>query len=372
MDEEQFILRLPPALSERMRLALASKAKRDAAGPPGKFSIQFLDKRNATFTLDGKKYPASLMDLPCIVESHKFTKKRTFYKSGDVGQVLLVRMPGEEAPESYKLPHGITPAAKNAADRISPPEETVSADLVSAVENTIKCIVDNKVAFVRKKSESEKATTHGERGVASGEDENVTGGAVHDEEIEEIVIEHGETTGAPGAVESPPKNGTASQRRMDTSGVTGRETIPSNEDVNESEALGDADEGMQAEVPNEPAVQSSQASDPAPLPGSYAMDGATPRPSPPPDMVDDDDDDDDEFSTMLAQSMLESSEEAAAKARIARADALKKVEEKRAQVADQAALAARALNAVLKQRHLRRKAELESELVQLENDLSRH
>jgi hypothetical protein len=151
--------------------------------------------------------------------------------------------------------------------------------------------------------------------------------------------------------------------------LTGMETTLSNDDVKTGETMADGEEEMHAEVPNDTVFQSSKAIEPSPLPESYGMDSGTPRPSPPPEMVDDDDDDD-EFSNMLAESMLESSEEAAAKARIARADAQKKVEEKRSQISDQAALAARALNSVLKQRHLRRKAELEGELVQLEAELA--
>jgi transcription initiation factor TFIID subunit 7 len=360
MDEEQFILRLPPELAGRMRLALASKAKRDAAGPPSKFSIQFNDQRNATFTLDGQKYPASLMDLPCIVDSHKFTKKRTFYKSGDVGQVLLVRMPDEPAPTSHKLPDGITPAAKRAAERISPPAEEVSADLVGAVENTIKCIVDNKVAFVRKKADPEKDANLG-KDDGTGE-QNMNAGAGHEEEIEEIVIEHGDGPTVAGTLESQ-----AQENKRARSGDDAKDARI--DGTGSDDAAGAAAPEADTETGQQEAQEYPPTSEPAPSPPPLAVEGAAPQPSPPPDLADDDDDDD-EFSNMLAESMLQSSEEAAAKARIARADALRKIEEKRTQISDQAAQAERALNAVLKQRHLRRKAELEAELVQLEAGLA--
>lgn len=40
--------------------------------------------------MDGKKYPARLVDMPCVLETQKTLDKRTFFKSGDVGQMLIV------------------------------------------------------------------------------------------------------------------------------------------------------------------------------------------------------------------------------------------------------------------------------------------
>lgn len=40
--------------------------------------------------MDGKTYPARLVDLPCVVETQKTLDRRTFFKSGDVGQMLIV------------------------------------------------------------------------------------------------------------------------------------------------------------------------------------------------------------------------------------------------------------------------------------------
>lgn len=42
------------------------------------------------FTMDGKKYPARLVDMPCVLESQKTLDKNTFFKSGDIGQMLIV------------------------------------------------------------------------------------------------------------------------------------------------------------------------------------------------------------------------------------------------------------------------------------------
>ena len=50
MDEDQFILRLPEPLAEKMRLGLSSKAKRDAAGATEKFAVRLIEGRTAVFS----------------------------------------------------------------------------------------------------------------------------------------------------------------------------------------------------------------------------------------------------------------------------------------------------------------------------------
>lgn len=40
--------------------------------------------------MDGKKYPARLVDMPCVLETQKTLDKSTFFKSGDIGQMLIV------------------------------------------------------------------------------------------------------------------------------------------------------------------------------------------------------------------------------------------------------------------------------------------
>lgn len=46
--------------------------------------------------MDGKEYPALLMNLPTVVESHKTFDNKTFLKSGDIGQMLQVFHTNEE------------------------------------------------------------------------------------------------------------------------------------------------------------------------------------------------------------------------------------------------------------------------------------
>ena len=42
------------------------------------------------FRIDGKSYPAKLVDLPCNVETLKTLDSTVYYKSADVGQMLVV------------------------------------------------------------------------------------------------------------------------------------------------------------------------------------------------------------------------------------------------------------------------------------------
>lgn len=357
MDEEQFILRLPPELAKRMRLALSSKAKRDAAGPPSNFGITFTDARNATFSLDDQQYPATLMDLPCVAETHKFTEKRTFYKSGDIGQVLVVRMPGEPAPETTMMPDGFTPGSKGAAHRFAVPEPVFSPEQVSSVENTIKCIIDNKLAFVRKKSESEIAAlaavdeqgAHGVSGAASANKPPIPPGPskAQDEEIE-IVIEQSEPTNTSSGSNTVERG--QSEKQLQQSKAS--------EQAEKVEAIGGASASSPGSFAGEPVGTPSMA-------GLY-----TPQPSPAPADVEEDGDSDD-FENELADLMMSEEQADLKKRRVAHADLTKRIEAKKAQIAEQQAQADRAPNVVLKQRLMKRKGELETELAGLEEELAK-
>lgn len=160
MDEEQFILRLPPVLANRMRLELLEKSKLYEAGKEktsSAFSYRFTeDGRNAFFTFDGVEYPAKLMDFPALIETHKATGRRTFYKSCDVHQALVVRMPREPAPNGTMLADGIMPPAKKAANRLAPQEKLFPREFVRSVEVDVKTTMDPKLELLHKKKHPSK------------------------------------------------------------------------------------------------------------------------------------------------------------------------------------------------------------------------
>ncbi|CAN0327803.1 unnamed protein product, partial [Laminaria digitata] len=82
----QLVLRLPDGLKETMRDRVAADTGLDGVD----FTPTKKGSRRFTFTMDGKTYPARLVDLPCIVETQKTLDRSTFFKSGDVGQMLVV------------------------------------------------------------------------------------------------------------------------------------------------------------------------------------------------------------------------------------------------------------------------------------------
>ncbi len=92
--EHQMMMRFSPKLAERVHKEYLGAAS-GAARPP--FDIVWVDERNATITFGSKKYPGLLLDLPTVNETYKMASKSRLYKSGDVGQVLLVHDP--EDPE---------------------------------------------------------------------------------------------------------------------------------------------------------------------------------------------------------------------------------------------------------------------------------
>lgn len=47
------------------------------------------DMRNGLVRYNGQVYRGRLMDLPCIVESHKTTDRKNFYKTADISQMMI-------------------------------------------------------------------------------------------------------------------------------------------------------------------------------------------------------------------------------------------------------------------------------------------
>lgn len=407
-----------------MSFALSSKKKLDAAAAaaePSKFNIKFHDGRNATFFLDGVPYPASLLDLPCLAETHKYTEKRTFYKSGDIGQMLVVRMPGEPAPKDTTMTDGITPGGKGARQRFAVPPPVFKQEQVSSIENTLKLVVDNKLpTLIRKKPDSEgpnrsngdnaqnKEGAVGDQAASSAGTAGVPGkGNANEEEIE-IVIEPENAAVAKEEVDGSAKSAgnkpTDPAKRLKKSKSSGNSKVKV---AAKSKQAGKGDSREETKIAanldaqkkiakHEVSLASGSNSEtllPSTAPAVESIPGQLPpseAAAPDPGEVGDvgGGDDDDDFANMLAESMLgegqddgapmvaskkdrrpvEEDPSAAADAlaaRVARAALAKKIDEKRGQVASEASALARAPNPVLKNRHSRRKAELEAQLATL-------
>ncbi|XP_008809571.1 transcription initiation factor TFIID subunit 7-like isoform X3 [Phoenix dactylifera] len=87
--EEQFILRVPPSVSERIERLFNENA---SSSEDGSLDLSFSeDGRSGTFMIGNERFPASLLDLPCIVESYKTYDDSVLIKTADIGQPELVQ-----------------------------------------------------------------------------------------------------------------------------------------------------------------------------------------------------------------------------------------------------------------------------------------
>jgi TATA-binding protein-associated factor Taf7 len=95
--EYQQMLRLSPNLAERVHNEFIE------AGEDGglAFEIEWVDERHAKVHLGRDTYPGLLLDLPTVNEIYKMESKKRMYKSGDIGQMLIVHDPENEEDVAF-------------------------------------------------------------------------------------------------------------------------------------------------------------------------------------------------------------------------------------------------------------------------------
>ena len=102
MVEEQVLLQFPKSLAAYMQQVVDSRSE--------EFQLTFNTNRNATFSCSKGKFKATLVDLPCIVETQRTYDTITFYKSCDIHQMMVVHDRKEDHIENpAKYESGITP-----------------------------------------------------------------------------------------------------------------------------------------------------------------------------------------------------------------------------------------------------------------------
>lgn len=86
--EEMFILRVPTSLAP----GLESYAKGDS-----ELTLQYMrrEKDKFVFWAAGDIFSATMVHLPCIVETHKTLDNSAYFKSGEISQMLIVHPKGE-------------------------------------------------------------------------------------------------------------------------------------------------------------------------------------------------------------------------------------------------------------------------------------
>ncbi|MBA0679119.1 hypothetical protein Goari_010911, partial [Gossypium aridum] len=95
------------------------------------------DGRTGTFVIGNDRFPASVLDLPCVVESYKTYDDSALVKTADVGQMILVRDSGEASPDVVEYRHGLTPPMRDARKRRFRREPDLNPELVQRVEKDL-------------------------------------------------------------------------------------------------------------------------------------------------------------------------------------------------------------------------------------------
>lgn len=148
--EHQFVIRMMPGEDcEYLRQAIADRTIGTKEHSKD-VSLHFFDKegRRAAVNIRGNQYAAVLVDLPCIIESHKSWDKKSFFKVADIHQMLIVtkRIKSQEEaknadlPEgvdriNWQFPHGLTPPLYHVRQRRF--RKRVSNRTIEAVEEEV-------------------------------------------------------------------------------------------------------------------------------------------------------------------------------------------------------------------------------------------
>ncbi|KAL2584358.1 hypothetical protein AAZV13_14G125700 [Glycine max] len=87
--------------------------------------------------IGNEQFPASLLDLPCVVESYKTYDDNSLIKTANIGQMIMVRESGDAAPDVIEYRHGLTPPMRDARKRRFRREPDLNPELVSRVEKDL-------------------------------------------------------------------------------------------------------------------------------------------------------------------------------------------------------------------------------------------
>jgi len=137
--EEQFILRVPPSVAEKIEQVLSENP---ISSDDNSMDLSFSeDGRTGTFVIGNNRFPVSLLDLPCIIESYKSYDDSVLIKTADVGQMIMVREKDEPEPEGPEYRHGLTPPMRDARRRRFRREPDLNPEIVQRVEKDIISIM---------------------------------------------------------------------------------------------------------------------------------------------------------------------------------------------------------------------------------------
>ncbi|KAK9749658.1 hypothetical protein RND81_02G141600 [Saponaria officinalis] len=140
--EEQFILRVPPSVAERIERLLNEDP---SSSEDGTLDLSFCeDGRSGTFMIGNDRFPASLLDLPTITESYKTYDDSVLIKTADIGQMILVREGSDNQPDMVESRHGLTPPMRDVRRRRFRREPDLNPEVVQRVENDLLNIMQSR------------------------------------------------------------------------------------------------------------------------------------------------------------------------------------------------------------------------------------
>ncbi|KAI4236832.1 MAG: hypothetical protein L6R40_006021 [Gallowayella cf. fulva] len=150
--EEEFVLRMMPGEDcDYLRQAVEERKWGPLHEGGADIRLQFLmqDGRRAFLSIRKKLYAACLVDLPCVIEGMKSWDKKSWFKTADICQMLLVLGPIQKEAEAmdYPLPKDIDPQTWQYAHGLTPPmrfarerrfRKRVSNRTIEAVEEQVE------------------------------------------------------------------------------------------------------------------------------------------------------------------------------------------------------------------------------------------
>ncbi|CAM8945807.1 unnamed protein product [Rhodiola kirilowii] len=156
--EEQFILRVPLSVAEKIESLLNNNASSSDDIP---LDLSFSeDGRTGNFTIGDDQFPASLLDLPCVVESYKSYDDNVLIKTADVGQMIMLKENSDHsAIDTLEYRHGLTPPMRDVRKRRFRREPDLNPELVQRVEGQLMSILAGRKVPVHDEDGDENATT---------------------------------------------------------------------------------------------------------------------------------------------------------------------------------------------------------------------
>ncbi|KAL8677217.1 MAG: hypothetical protein Q9186_006332 [Xanthomendoza sp. 1 TL-2023] len=150
--EEEFVLRMMPGEDcDYLRQAVEERRWGPLHEGGADIRLQFLmqDGRRAFLSIQKRLYAACFVDLPCVIEGMKSWDKKSWFKSADICQMLLVLGPIQRESEAmdYPLPKDVDPQTWQYAHGLTPPmrfarkrrfRKRVSNRTIEAVEEQVE------------------------------------------------------------------------------------------------------------------------------------------------------------------------------------------------------------------------------------------